>query len=309
MSNIPNDKRDMRFGSAFSINDPEIQNFIDSLNIDSRNIFNQDNVIDKFCDEYKNWIETTKFNTFIGLDLYKYAVYSNGTTQGFDHFYIKNHKRRFRCFKGEYLYHQVAWKRFWNDWKFIEDEEIKENDAVIISLPFADTGSRHIRHDEILDTCDRLDVPVLIDCAYFGICRDIEFNFNHKSITDITFSLSKVFPVAYSRIGMRLTKEDNDDLMFVYQKISYANRIGAFIGSNLIKKFSPDYNTNKYKDRQMLICQKLNLSCSNTVLFGIANTGWEEYNRGGNTSRLSFHKFLHLNDDEFNKILKELKCQ
>jgi hypothetical protein len=59
----------------------------------------------------------------------------------------------------------------------------------------------------------------------------------------------------------------------------------------------------------LLICQKLNLSCSNTVLFGIANTGWEEYNRGGNTSRLSFHKFLHLNDDEFNKILKELKCQ
>jgi hypothetical protein len=67
---------------------------------------------------------------------------------------------------------------------------IQTNDAVVISLPFSDYGKEHPRMREILDECEKWEVPVLIDCAYYVIARDINFDFSKYScIEDITFSL------------------------------------------------------------------------------------------------------------------------
>ena len=63
----------------------------------------------------------------------------------------------------------------------------------------------------VIDRCNQLKVPVLIDCAYFGTCKGISFDFNQACIQVITFSLSKIFPVVYARIGMRLTRNYDDD--------------------------------------------------------------------------------------------------
>jgi hypothetical protein len=285
----PNDKRQLPYGGAFAIQDPEIINFMKSLTlVDS---LWQEDITQQFCKEYKDWIKSSKNNLVRGLDDYKYAVYSNGTSQAFDMFYIKNKDRRFRCFKGEYIYHQLAWRNNWPDWKFIEDEKLSDNDAVVISLPFADTGDKHEEMEFLLHNCNAMGIPVLVDCAYFGICNDIDFNFRHECITDIVFSLSKTFPVAHARIGMRLTKQDDDDLMFVYDKINYNNRIGATIGLELIKQFGPDYIYEKYKTQQLKMCIENLVVPSKCVIFGIDYDGqYSEYNRGSHTNRLGFHK-------------------
>ena len=305
MSNVPNDKRALPFGSAFAIQDPAALATIYNFNIDLQAAFTDSNLPDKFCNIYKDWILSTKNNTIVGLENFPCAVYSNGTSEAFEKFYIKNNKRRFRCFKGEYMYHQLAWRNSWPNWKFLEDDVLDSNDAVIISLPFANTGDKHLEYDSLLTACSNLGIPVLVDCAYFGICKDIEFNFNYSCITDITFSLSKTFPVAYARIGMRLTRTDDDDLMFVYHKISYQNHIGPMLGLVLLENFSSDYIVNTYKNTQIAYCQQLEIDPSKTVLFGIANNGWEEYNRGGTVNRLSLHKYLPLK--EIN--IKEIACQ
>ena len=139
-----------------------------------------------------------------------------------------------------------------------------------------------------------MNVPVLIDCAYLGICSNIDFDLSFNCITDVTFSLSKTFPVAHARIGMRLTKHDDDDILFVTNKSDYINRISCFIGNAVINEFSPDYIPNKYRDKQIEICKKLNIQPSNTVLFGNADIDkFIDYNRGGNSNRLGLHKFLN----------------
>ena len=46
------------------------------------------------------------------------------------------------------------------------------------------------------------------------MCKGIEFDFNHSAIKVVAFSLSKAFPVSRLRIGMRLTREDDDDPLF-----------------------------------------------------------------------------------------------
>lgn len=287
MTNIPNDKRSLPFGSAFSINDANTVRLLnDPLDLSA---LDQEDIIETFLTKYRRWIETTALNKIHNLNEFKYACYSNGTTESFDKFYLKHSNKRFRCFKGEYMYHKLAWRAGF-DWCYIEDDVLRKNDAVIVSLPFANTGNEHIKLDYLMAVCTELDIPVLLDCAYFGICRDIEFDFSYPCIKEITFSLSKIFPVSYARIGMRLTKEDDDDTLFVYKKINYVNRLGPLLGLRYIDNFSPDYIVNKYRNTQKEFCAALGVKQSKTVLFGLGNDEWKEYNRGGTENRLSFHR-------------------
>jgi len=285
----PNDKRQLPYGGAFAIQDTEIIDFMKSINLlDS---LWEENITQEFCKEYKDWISATEINSIKGLEKFEYSVFSNGTSQAFDMFYIKNKNRRFRCAKGEYIYHQLAWRNNWPNWKYIEEDELRENDAMVISLPFSNTGNSPENLDYIFDQCTKLNIPVLVDCVYFGTFTGIEFNFNYACITDLVFGLSKTFPVAHSRIGMRLTKQDDDDLMFVYDKINYNNRISAKLGLELIRNYGPDYIYNKYSIQQIKLCKELNIKPSSTVIFGLDEDNcYPEYSRGSKVNRLGLHK-------------------
>ena len=290
---ISPDKRSMPYGSSGAINDPDAITHLNNFNLNLQSIFDDREIIEKFCSRYKEWMASTKLNKYIGLEDFKFINYSQATSESFDKFYMKNSKRRFRCFKGEYVYHQIAWRTGWPDWKFIEDEELDSNDAVIISYPFADTGIKHAWHDKILQQCTEKNIPVMLDLVFSGVSYDIVYDVSYPCITDIVFSLSKIFPLAYARIGIRLTREDNDDTMFVYNKINYNNKFGAALGLHFINKFDVDYITNKYHALQIEFCKQLDVCPSNTVFFGLGDDRWKEYNRGTDTNRLSLHKFLH----------------
>jgi hypothetical protein len=287
MTNTPNDINNPDFSNAFAIMDPETLRILrEPLDV---SVVHSESIITEFLNSYEDWIKSTQNNSLVGLDLYKIKAYSNGTSESFDKFYLKNRTRRFRCYKGEYVYHKLAWRDKF-DWAYLEDDVLNENDAVVISLPFADTGNKHINYHDLMRLCNDLKVPVLVDCAYFGVCSNIEFDFAYNCITDITFSLSKIFPVAHARIGIRFTKEDDDDTLLVYHKVNYNNKIGAAIGMKFMDKFSPDFIPNKYMYKQLEFCQYLNVAPSSTVLFGIGGDDWKKYNRGGATNRLSFHR-------------------
>lgn len=301
MTKYTYDKKGLPFGHSTAINDSEV---ITSLAVNFTHLTDPE-TNRKFCNAYLIWLKSHNGHTVVGLDNFKFAVYSHGTSEAFDKFYMKNLNRRFRIFKSEYLYHQLAWRNSNLQWSYIEDDELKNTDAVIISLPFADTGNKHVSMDEVLNECNRLNIPVLVDCAYFTISSGLDFDFTHLCITDITFSLSKTFPVAHARIGMRLTKVDDDDTLFVYEKANYQNRLGASLGLALINKFSPEYIVTKYKDKQEEFCKLANIEPSSTVIFGIATNNWNEYNRGGLTNRLSFHNYLDKDISIFKGVVND----
>lgn len=287
-----NDKKHLPFGHSAAVLDQDCMTLLESYRPDFSKILFDKSIVDQFCEKYFYWILSSCNHNVIGLADFKYKVYSLGTTEAFDKFYMKNQNRRFRCFKTEYMYHELAWKSNQSNWAYIEDKELKENDAVVISLPFSDTGNQHFFHNQILSQCNQLGIPVLLDLCYFSISTGINIDLTYPCITDVVFSLSKVFPVAHARIGMRLTRFDNDDTLFVYQKNFYNNRIGAALGLEFISRFSCDYIPKKYKSKQLKFCKMLGIEPSKTVLFGIAFDCWNEYNRGGLTNRLSLHNFL-----------------
>ena len=252
-----------------------------------------DNIIPLFLQRYKNWINTTELNKVTGLDAFSSVAFSQGTTESFDKFYIRNHKRRFRCFRGEYLYHELSWKAAGYNWAYIDDEPLAEGDAVVCSFPFADTGNqKHTK--ELLDDCARLGVPVLFDCAFFGICADHTFDFDHPAVTDVCFSLSKPFPVYGMRIGIRFSRDTSDGLN-IYGNTDYVNKFGAAIGLRLFEHQHPDVIYLNYRDQQLAWCKEYNLTPSQCVTFGLDyDHKYDNHNRGSKDSnRICFAKFFN----------------
>lgn len=284
------------FGSVQCIKDHDLEQEISHIigDVVKNDCMHDGEIHDKFTKEYKAWIKNTTVNHVTGLEKFQGLAFSNGTTESFDKFYLKNRQRRLRYFQGEYMYHSIAARQYFESSACIEAEILQENDVVIFSLPFAGTGNKHAMTDLVLQTCEKLQVPVLIDCCYFGVCGGIDFDFSYECITDITFSLSKNFPVQHLRIGMRLTKEDDDDALYVYNKNKYVNRLSAAVGLELLQRYTADYNYQKYRAVQEKFCEILQVNASKCVFFATSTESFEEYNRGIKENRLCFSKYLKL---------------
>ena len=234
--------------------------------------------LSKFKKLFTNWLQTHKTSTVIGLDQYQ-PDFSAGTTQSFDSFYLRHRNRKFRCYTGEYFYHLKTWISNQLDWSFItKDDPIGENDAVVISMPFCDTGSLHPEYDQLISTCEKLGVPVLVDCCYYPISGDISIDVTSECIDTVSFSLSKAFPVANLRIGVRYTRNTIDGQK-LHDNINYNNTLSAYIGSRIIEKFPSDYIYNQYKDQQMSVCDYFGLVPGDSVMFAVGNTDWNQYSR------------------------------
>lgn len=281
------------YGGASCVHDPMMIAQLDTK-FDIGGWLTDDNIHHEFLDCYMQWIKQSTLNKIHNLDLFPVKAYSLGTSESFDKFYLKNHNRRFRALRGEYMYHMASWRNFAREWCYVDEDALHKNDALVVSVPFSDTGAVPNGIDAILDQCDALDIPVLIDMSFFGICNGIEFDLGRKCITDVTFSLSKTFPVSHARIGMRLTTVDDDDSLLVHHKTSYVNRIGCGLGMHFMERFSPDYNYKTWGGLQQQFCAELGIEPSPTVIFGLDKDHFKEYNRGGETNRLCFSKhFQH----------------
>lgn len=279
---------------ADCVNDPAkdqlVHNIVKSISVD----WLEDNhVVPQYLARYRKWIESTELNRVSGLDQFSSVAYSQGTTESFDKFYLRNHNRRFRCYRGEYLYHELSWKHSGVDWAYIDDMPLAAGDAVVCSFPFADTGNqKHTK--ELLDQCAELGIPVLFDCAFFGICSGHDFDFGHAAITDVCFSLSKPFPVYGMRIGIRFSKDTADGLN-IYGNTHYVNKFGAAVALKLFDSQRPDEIVINYKGKQLAWCQQYNLIPSQCVTFGLDyNHKYDNHNRGSRDSnRICFAKFFN----------------
>ena len=285
------------FGSIHPISNPNLElELADIINqVVEEDCLNDESIHFRFLEKYQAWIRSSRNNNILGLDLFNCAAFSNGTTEAFDKFYLKYSQKRLRYFRGEYMYHTAIGKHYFKEVEYLDDSPIESGDVVVMSFPFANTGGEHANYKGVLYQCNIKRVPVLIDCAYINIAGGLTLDFNYNCIEEIVFSLSKAFPVGHLRIGMRLNRYDNDDPLFVYNKNKYVNRMGAAVGLKLIEKYSPDYNYDTYRSRQIEFCQQLGVDPSPTVVFGTCTTRFQEYNRGGDVARLCFSKYLYSN--------------
>jgi|694.fasta_scaffold122349_2 hypothetical protein len=285
----------LEMAPACCVEDLELSKIVNTIITDAvdQDALSNQTVIPNFLSKYKQWIGNTTSNVVLGLENFNRLDFTQGTSEAFDKFYIRYREKRFRFFKGEYLYHKISLEN--SNYAIIENpEDLLENDAVIVSLPFADTGNVHHFFDsKFLDICHSKNIPVLLDCAYFGICSNIKFDFTHPAIREVCFSLSKTFPVNLLRIGMRFSKYTDLDGIGAYTNSQYQNRLSAYVGLKILELRTADSTYNDYRSSQLEFCNKFNLIPSNTVIFGLDQAKkYQQYNRGSdNNNRICFSKF------------------
>lgn len=244
--------------------------------------FNFENSKAKFNQYYRfekafdKWIHSSK-QEVKGLPKEYHIV--SGITDAFNQLYGLYDK--IGVFDGEYLYHQnVLSERVTTN--------LQEADCIVISHPFSADGKSSL--DKIQEA-DKLDIPIFVDCALFGVCHGIDFDFTQfKNIHSVCFSLSKVFGTGLSRVGLLYTKDKFP--CSIYNTWGYPLVASAEYHYGLINTIGPDDMPFKYKDLQKSLCEELELTPSPTVIFGLDYTNkYSEYKRG-NVNRVCITQLL-----------------
>ena len=292
-TNLP-DNKDKTFGGAYSVHDEHTVNHMNELICEFTQCHvnhDPDKIREDFIDTYKSWMPSThKLN---GLQEFTEACFTQGTTESFAQFYIRYRNKRLRLAKGEYFYHQMMHGLWYENFAWLDEDDIRENDVVLIRVPCSDTGN--IPHDieYILNSCDNRNVPVMLDLAYINIAKGLEINLEHPCIEYVVSSLSKVFPVENLRIGIRLQRDKFEDQLYVINEkgYNYINLLSAYVGTGMMKQFPADHICNKYESAQEHYCRVYNVQPSSCVYFGIDKLDqYPLYNRGNDTNRLCFSR-------------------
>ena len=221
-------------------------------------------VVEEYKAVFVDWIYSSKEN-HVSQSLkerYSRKDITVGTTQTFDEAYFRYAGRRLRLFRGEYAYHRRCYPNYeWLDLPAQHNhawgEDLDERDWVIVSHPFCGTGGEHPKLKELLDQCEKKNVPVIVDCAWFGTCFGLNFDFSHPAIKAVAFSLSKGIGLGSMRTGLRFSSYPKEENWPVAQQNRYKHLVlsNCQIGIYQMKRFSPDFVVNKYAHWYKKLCE------------------------------------------------------
>jgi len=235
----------------------------------------------RFQDKYHRWIHSS-VQEIKGLPKKKYIV--SGVTDAFNQLYGMYNK--IGVFEGEYMYHQhVLGDRVTTD--------LREADCIVVSQPFSGDGNCS---QEKLREANCYGVPIFIDCALFGVCSGIDFDFKpYKNVRSVCFSLSKVFGTGLRRVGLLYTK-DKFPCTF-YNEWQYPLVASAEHHYRLLTSIGPDDLPRKHKQTQTRICRKLGLIPSSSVIFGLDYSERYKLFKRGEANRVCITNHLEAQDE------------
>lgn len=239
--------------------------------------------LEEYSSIWRRWLQTSADKALIGLEKFVYADYTQGTSQTFDHFVLRySRSRKIVNFIGDFQYHSCISKKL-NFRTITNYQELDSNHALIISIPFSDYGTMHPDLDNILLICNKLNIPVCADLAYWGISKNIHLDLDrYYCITELTSSLSKpYYTLENHRIGIRFSRQYLDDGISMLNEVKMQNFFSMSLGIHYMKKFSSDWNWQQYSTKYLQTCQELELKTTDTIIFGIStNNKYAHHNRG-----------------------------
>ncbi len=236
-----------------------------------------------YLENWTNWLIEGQSKVLIGLEQFEYGDYTQGTSQTFDQFILRHsNQREIVVFEGEFQYHACISKK--TQFSIINNpDQLQSNQAVILSVPFSDLGVCHPYFDLILDTCNKLHIPVCLDLAYWGIARNIKIDLvKHSCVKELTCSLSKPFFVLENhRVGVRFSRDYLDDGISMLNEVGMQNFYSMSLGIHYMKKFSNDWNWDQFGNLYQTLCEQYQLTKTDTVIFGTSQVDeFRDFGRG-----------------------------
>lgn len=236
----------------------------------------------------QHWIESSKLNRIQGLERFTQRHLINGVTQTFDDAYFRHRHRRLRFLRGEYAYH----RRVFENHLFLEEAPLDRGDFVIISAPFCSTGCVPEGFASILDQAKQLEVPVIVDCAYFGTCHGLDLDLRHPAIESVSFSLTKGLGLGEIRSGIRFSDIDNESPICQQNKYDHTVLGAAKIGLYMMSLFSPDYIPTRFLESQSQVCDELGILPTPCMHLALGGDDWDHFKIDGRYNRLGIRDLV-----------------
>lgn len=299
------------FSSGNSIKDPDVIDFVQGLNLSPYLL--DPWTVNHFQEQFPAWIKSGTKYQLDNFDLFQYVGFSQGTQESFLNWYMMHKDKRLRVFRGDYWWHMEIWTKANFNWSYIDDDPvITENDACLCSYPFALTGDKHQNFDWLVEQCEHVGADLLVDFIYLPNSNQaVNIDLSADCIKEITFSMSKTFPVQTAKIAVRMLKSKPSDPMQMSNDENICNRLSAGLALNLIEQFPVDYMVTKYLDQQSYWCKKLGLQQTKVVHFGLG----ENYTQVGRKTELNYLSQFNEQQNRYNlgmlyenkQLLKKLK--
>lgn len=254
---------------------------------------------DEFLELYPKWIQSSKLNKFEGLDAFPDKYVSLGTTQALDwwQYWCLANGYELTMFRGEYPYNRDVWLQNEINWcDSIDDIGVRPGQAVVISVPFSGNGRKHEQWDWLMEECNTKNIPVFVDCAWFGTCFDVQVNLDEPCIKMVAFSTGKGLSCGNWRAGIVFSRlEDNENCSLAVQsEWKHGIHLNVAIANCLMKRFNPDTMPAKYMHSHKAVCDHYGLQTTNTIHIAQApdTEEWDMYHRDRTYNRVNIAKAL-----------------
>jgi hypothetical protein len=222
-----------------------------------------DQVYENFKHETEQWLLSSPFNTFTGLDSFVRKDIIIGCTQFIDNLYMQG---PVQVLHDDYRYHQRLGYAYFKDvGSLIPDIPL------IIAMPFPKVGAPHQDMEEILNECLVKKIAVHIDGAWISCCRDITFDFSHDAIRSVGISLSKGLGLGWNRIGLRWTKDTKADSISIMNDFHMNLRAPAMVGLHFVRNLPADYLWLTHGERYYKVCRDFELTPTRSIHLALRN--------------------------------------
>jgi hypothetical protein len=218
-----------------------------------------------FLDTIDQWIHSHNKVKYIGLNTFKRRDAILGTTQQLDELHSL-HGNNIAVYHGEYKYHRRLTDG--NVKQISHYSELAAGDVFVASYPSCITTRYLPEFDKLLDHCYNNNIPVHIDGAWFGQCRNFELDVTHPAIHSVSVSLSKAFGLGSQRIGIRYTRERVNGPIAIMNDFDYCNVSDMWLGVETIQHFGTDYWWNNYGELYSKVCRDFNLEETDSIHVG-----------------------------------------
>jgi hypothetical protein len=251
------------------IRDSNINNLLDRINTnkifpaDVKFTFNErlDTITD-LTNNFTQWIEPF----FTGIKKFNFKYVTNGNTDALNTVLMSGNFNRVCFMEHEYSYYSYICDSLkLNKFIFNSIDQLTDNDLVLISFPSSCDGSTADRAT-LINALQQKGIRIFVDVAYCGLTDPFRFNFEITDNTYFAFTFSKTLSIPYNRIGLLFSNitVPGFDIM---NKIGYVNLSGANTVIELMRCIPADYTYISYKDQYLDICNKLELTPTECILF------------------------------------------
>lgn len=221
-----------------------------------------------FLEKIDNWIRSHQLIRYRGLETFKRRDAILGTTHQLDELHML-HGKNIATFDGEYKYHRRLTD--FNVKSVSDRTQLVRGDVLVTSYPSCITSGAIPDFDSILEHCLSNDIPVHIDGAWFGQCRNVDLDVSHPAIHSVSVSLSKALGMGSQRIGIRYTRERVNGPVAIMNDFAYANVSDMWIGVSMMDHFGVDFWWRNYSQLYSKVCRDFGLQEADSI-----HIGWQK---------------------------------